>query len=370
MPDQSQSRDADSHVSNGSRDSAGSVPTRGDKPQPPRGRRRWLVAAAIAALLAGALYAWWRTGYGPTAASGPLVLYGNVEIRQVDLAFGVDGTISNVFVDEGDRVEADQVLAILEQEPFVQSQAAAAAALTSAQARLAELLAGFRSQEIDEARATVASGEAAIENANINLKRIEQLFKTGNAPPQALDAAQLVQRTADAVLRQARATLSLRMEGTRTEQIDQQRAEVEARRASLGIQNYRLVKSKLLAPNAGIVLTRIREPGAVVVPNSPVLTVSVIDPVWVRTYVDEPNLGHLVPGAPVRVETDGGKSYAASVGYVSPTAEFTPRSVEAPSLRTELVYRVRIIVANPDGNLRQGMPTTITVSREAPGSRP
>ena len=363
MPDQSQSRSLDSAVSDGARESAGAASTGDGQPQLRRRRRRWRIAAAVATAVAGGTCAWWWAGHGPAPGSAPLLLYGNVEIRQVDLAFGVDGTISDLFVDEGDRVNAGQVLATLEQEPFVQSQAAAAAALTSAEARLAELVAGFRSQEIDEARATVASGEAAIENANVNLKRIEQLFKTGNATPQALDAAQLVQRTADAVLRQARATLSLRMEGTRTEQIDQQRAEVEARRASLGIQNYRLVKSKLIAPNAGIVLTRIREPGAVVVPNSPVLTVSVIDPVWIRTYVDEPNLGRLVPGTSVRVDTDAGKSYAGNIGYISPTAEFTPRSVEAPSLRTELVYRVRIIVANPDGNLRQGMPTTITVPR-------
>ncbi len=325
----------------------------------------WIAVAGVLVLIAlGGAYAWqsFRTAT-PGAVPGGFVLYGNVEIRQVDLAFGVEGTIAKVLVDEGDRVEAGQTLAILEQEPFVQSQASAAAALKSGEARLEELVAGFRPQEIEEAQAIAASGEAALQNADLNLKRQRELLQGGHTSQQQFDAAELAQRTASAILRDARAVLSMRLEGTRQEQVTQQRAEVEARRAALGIQSYRLTKSTLVAPNAGIVLTRIREPGAVVIPNSPVLTVSVIDPVWIRAYVDEPNLGRMVAGAPVRVHTDATptKIYDGRVGYLSPTAEFTPRTVEAPSLRTDLVYRVRIIVDNPDRTLRQGMPATVTV---------
>jgi HlyD family secretion protein len=338
---------------------------------PPRSRRRhWIAATLVVAVIAlGGAYAWqsFKTAQ-PGAAPGGLTLYGNVEIRQVDLAFGVEGTIAKVLVDEGDRVEARQTLAILEQEPFVQSQASAAAALDSAQARLSELVAGFRPQEVDEAKARVASGEASLANADLNLKRQRELLDGGHTSKQSFDAAELADRTADAALRDARAVLSMRQEGTRAEQITQQRAEVEARRAVLGIQDYRLAKSTLTAPNAGIVLTRIREPGAVVIPNTPVLTVSVIDPVWVRTYVDEPNLSRVVAGATVHVMTDAtpAKVYTGRVGYVSPTAEFTPRTVEAPSLRTDLVYRVRIIVDNPDRTLRQGMPATVTILPVSP----
>lgn len=344
--------------------------------RPSRGRRgsRWIGAALVATILAAAAAYVWQSvkNGGPEPVAAPLLLYGNVEIRQVDLAFGVEGTIAKVLVDEGDRVEAHQTLAVLEQDPFVESQASAAAALKSAEAHLDELVAGFRPQEIDQAKAAVASGEAALKDAELNLKRQRDLIGQGHTSQQALDSAEMIDRTANATLRQSQATLSLRLEGTRAEQIAQQRAEVDARRAALGIQNYRLVKSTLIAPNAGIVLTRIREPGAVVIPNSPVLTVSVIDPVWIRTYVDEPNLGRVTPGAPVRVQTDATpvKIYTGSVGYIAPTAEFTPRSVEAPSLRTALVYRVRIVVQNPDRSLRQGMPATVTILPAQPDIKP
>jgi HlyD family secretion protein len=334
-------------------------------PPPGKQKTHWIAATLVlVVIIVGGAYAWqWFHTASPAAGPQGLVLYGNVEIRQVDLAFGVEGTIAKVLVDEGDRVEGGQTLASLEQQPFVEGQASATAALKSGQARLEELEAGFRPQEIDEARASVASREATLANADINLKRQRELLQGGHTSQQQYDAADMVDRTADANLRDARAVLAMRLEGTRHEQITQQRAEVEARRAALGIQDYRLLKSTLVAPNAGIVLTRIREPGAVVIPNSPVLTVSVIDPVWVRTYVDEPNLSRMVPGAEVRVQTDATptKVYNGRVGYISPTAEFTPRTVEAPSLRTDLVYRVRIIVDNPDRSLRQGMPATVTV---------
>jgi len=321
--------------------------------------------ALIAALLvaAGGFYAWRMrgAGYDRIGVVAPLTLYGNVEIRQVDLAFGVDGPIAQILVDEGDRVTAGQTLAVLQQDAFTYAKANAEATLASAEARLAELVSGSRSQEIDRGKAIVASAEAALTNADVNLKRADELSRRDYAAKQVLDSALLAQRTADAALRQARADLSLLIEGTRAEQIAQQRAEVEARRANLELQRYRLARSTLTAPNAGIVLTRVREPGAVVTPNTPVLVLSVIDPVWIRTYVDEPNLGRLAPGTRVRIETDAqpARTYIGRVGYVSPTAEFTPRSVESPGLRTALVYRVRILVDNPDGALRQGMPATI-----------
>jgi HlyD family secretion protein len=214
----------------------------------------------------------------------------------------------------------------------------------------------------------VAAAEASVENATTLLGRVEELQRRQATSQQALDVARMAQRTATANLRVARADLALRLEGTREEQIAQQRAEIEARRASLALQRYRLARSTLKAPNAGIVLTRVREPGAVVLPNSPVLTVSVIDPVWIRVYVDEPNLGQVAPGTAVEVTTDAvsGRRYTGQIGFVSPTAEFTPRSVETQRLRTALVYRVRVIVANPDRALRQGMPATVTLPAAPP----
>ncbi|MFO1061177.1 MAG: efflux RND transporter periplasmic adaptor subunit [Dongiaceae bacterium] len=328
--------------------------------------RRILALLMLAAVAAGGGWWYWQHRTAP-ARSATLDLYGNVEIRQVDLSFGVEGPIAQVLVDEGDVVAADQVLATLDQDAFRFAAANAEASLQGAEQRLAELVAGPRAQEIDRARASVAAAEAGLENSVANLSRAVELVRHNNASQQALDSARMAQRTAGAALDVARAELALLLEGTRKEQIAQARAEVEARRADLDLARYRLRRSTLRAPNAGIVLTRVREPGAVVTPNSPVLTVSVIDPVWVRTYVDEPNLGLMVPGTAVAVTTDAtpGATYVGHVGYVSPTAEFTPKSVETPGLRTALVYRVRIIVDNPDRALRQGMPATVILQKPA-----
>jgi len=333
--------------------------------------RRFLALLFVVAVAAAGAYGWWRW-HEPSARGGDaLVLYGNVEIRQVDLSFAVEGPIAQVLVDEGDHAKAGQVLAVLDQDAFRYAATNAEATLRSAEARLAELVAGPRAQEIDSARASVSSAEAQLANAAVNLGRATELVRRSVTSQQAMDSAQMAQRTAEAALKVARAQLALLVEGTRPEQIAQARAEVEARQANLALQRYRLERSTLKAPNDGIVLTRIREPGAVVLPNTPVLTISVIDPVWIRAYVDEPNLGRVAPGTPVSVTTDAmpGKPYAGRIGYVSPTAEFTPKSVEAPGLRTALVYRVRVIVDNPDRALRQGMPATVTVGIVAPGAK-
>ncbi len=102
--------------------------------------------------------------------------------------------------------------------------------------------------------------------------------------------------------------------------------------------------------------------------GSTVLTVSLTHPVWVRAYVSERNLGDAKPGREILLYTDGrpDKPYHGKIGFVSPTAEFTPKSVETPDLRTDLVYRLRIIVTDADDALRQGMPVTATFDAGQP----
>lgn len=313
----------------------------------------------------GAIVRRYLTGQENT---GALLLYGNVEIRQVDLAFAVDGPIAAVRVDEGDRVKAGQVLALLDKTGFQAQFDQAVGSVAALEAQLAALIAGPRRQEIDQARAALVSAKATKTNADIAATRAQDLVRTQAGPQSNLDQALANKLAADANVSSAQAALDLRLEGTRPEDIAAARGNLAASRANLEYLRYRLTRAELTAPSDGIVLTRIREPGAVVMANSPVLTVSVIDPVWVRAYVDGPHLGEVVPGRAVAVTTDAspGKTYKGHVGFVSPTAEFTPRAVETPELRTSLVYRVRVIVENPDDALRQGMPATIRLVDRAP----
>lgn len=317
---------------------------------------------ALAASLAAAYWQWPNGG----EAQQRLVLYGNMDIRQVDLSFGVDGPITHVLVDEGDRVEAGQTLAILEQDAFLHAVATAEATLKSAEARLAEGVHGPRPQEIARARAARQAAEASLANANLIYQR-RKLLNDENGKAASKEEEKTAKANAivaEANLKKAREDLALLLAGTRREQLDQQRAEVEAQRANLALQRYRLSRATLKAPSAGLIRTRIQEPGAVVGASSPVLTLALTDPLWCRIYVDEPDLGMVRMGMPARITTDSypGKSYRGWVGYISPVAEFTPKAVETPELRTSLVYQVRVYTCDPEHELRLGMPATVTLA--------
>ncbi len=149
--------------------------------------------------------------------------------------------------------------------------------------------------------------------------------------------------------------------GPRQEDIVAARAQLRGEEASVSQAERRLADSRLIAPGGGVILTRARERGAIVAPGETVFALTLTSPVWVRTYVNEVDLGRVQPGMTARVRTDNprGKVYTGHVGFISPTAEFTPKSVETRELRTDLVYRLRIVVDNPDGGLRQGMPVTV-----------
>jgi HlyD family secretion protein len=166
--------------------------------------------------------------------------------------------------------------------------------------------------------------------------------------------------------RQAAAAQGLRLldEGTRAEDLAAARANLEAAQARLAMAQTALADTRLLAPQAGVVLSRVREPGAIVAPGEVAYVVSLTRPVWVRAYVGEEELGRVHPGLEVAVVTDSapGRPYRGRIGFISPVAEFTPKSVETPDLRADLVYRLRVVVDQPDEGLRQGMPVTVRVA--------
>jgi len=321
-------------------------------------RARIAVAATIAALVtAGAWFAGTRL-----RDDSHLTLYGNVDIRQVDLAFAVEGPLKEVLVDEGDTVKKDQPLARLDDAAYRHGVSQAKAIAAQMHAALAKAESGNRVQDIDSARAAVTEARARLRNAEATFTRRQALVKEETVSRQSLDDAQRDLNVARATVSARESALRLAEEGFRNEDIDAARAAAAGADAGLALAEYRLDKTTIQAPNDGTILTRIREPGSVISAGAPVFTLSLINPVWIRTYVDEPYLGRVVPGTKVVVSTDepNGKTYEGTIGFVSPTAEFTPKTVETPELRSDLVYRVRIIVDAPDSGLRQGMPVTIS----------
>ncbi|ADP70456.1 secretion protein HlyD family protein [Rhodomicrobium vannielii ATCC 17100] len=328
-------------------------------------KRILLIALAIVA--AGGGYWWYRVSHETT---GELRLHGNVEVRQVNLGFKVAGRIETLAVDEGDRVHTGQTLASLEKIYFRESLAQMRAQADQAAANYAKLKAGYRVEEIAQARAAVAEREATLANATITRKRAESLLKTPAGSQKVFDDTQAAERQAEALLNSAREALRLQEAGYRKEDIAYAKAQLDERKAVTATIERQLADADLIAPGDGTVLSRVREVGAIVQPGETVFVVSLTSPVWVRTYVTEPDLGRIRPGMPVTVHTDtpGGKVYRGKVGFISTAAEFTPKTVQTDELRTSLVYRLRVVVDGNDEELRQGMPVTVELAPASEGT--
>ena len=297
-----------------------------------------------------------------------LKLYGNVDIRGVDLGFRVPGKVLEVLKDEGDPVKTGDTLARLDREPYEHELATAKALVDAALADQRLKKSGYRSEEIDQARAALEESRVVAKDAARAYQRQASLVGGGGTSQQNLESAQAALDEAEQRAKVATARLKLLEAGFRAEEIaaaDAQVAHAQAARAGAAL---RLGDTELKAPSDGVVLTRALEPGAIAQAGATVLSLSLERPVWVRAYVHEPDLGKVPPGTKVVLVTDGRpeRPFHGTVGFVSPRAEFTPKSVETPELRTALVYRLRVVVADSDGSLRQGMPVTVMLDPTPP----
>ncbi|WP_297368769.1 HlyD family efflux transporter periplasmic adaptor subunit [Acidocella sp.] len=290
-------------------------------------------------------------------------LYGDVEIREVDLAFNAEGRVASMPEQEGDKVKAGQLIATLDDGTYASALALARAQQGEAKAKLDLLLAGSRFEEIDKARAELESAQAQLENAQISYKRQAGLAGKGATPQQALDDAKAALDTAQAAVNGAKAQLTELVNGPRPEEIAAARAAYAQASAQVALAQTEENNTRLYAPVDGVIMTRVVEPGTVVLPSSVIYALANTSETWVRAFVPETMLGDVAPGTKVTIteDTPGSKTYHGVIGYVSPEAEFTPKTVETPDLRTQLVYRFRVRVTDADDGLRQGMPVTITL---------
>lgn len=263
---------------------------------------------AIGFLLAGLLY------FHKREEKRSIVLYGNVDVRQVDIGFRVYGKVNSMPFEEGDFVPKGAFMASIEEQPYEDLALKAGAALEAA--------------------------VLTLENAEQIFLRRQELVGEGGVSQEDYDNAQTALGVAEQQMKEAT--------------------------AALGVAKTDLRNTKAICPADGTILTRVREPGTVVLQGEPVYTLSLISPVWVRAYVPEPLLGVIYPGMPADVFTDtkGGKVYKGKIGFISPVAEFTPKTVESTELRTDLVYRIRVYADNPDWGLKQGMPVTVHLRPE------
>ena len=290
-----------------------------------------------------------------------LEFYGNVEIRRVNLGFRISGRVETIVFEEGDFAKKGEVIATLDRKPNEENLAVAQAQLERAAAELERMENGSRPQEIEQARASLAETRASLRLQVAEMERAEKLLPTRAIAQSEHDAILARRDEAEAKVRRGEETLNLLEEGFRKEDIASARAMLAEAKANLDRAQTLLEDTVLVCPNDGMILTRIEEPGAVVQAGQNVVTLSLKDAVWVYVYVPEPELGRVAPGMKAEIYTDTNKNkpYSGQVGYISPEAEFTPKNVETLHLRTDLVYRIRVIADNPDNGLRQGMPVTV-----------
>ncbi|WP_213346471.1 HlyD family secretion protein [Klebsiella aerogenes] len=281
------------------------------------------VVVLLVVIVLAALGGWW---WYQSSQAKDLTLYGNVDIRTVNMSFRVGGRLATLNVDEGDEIRRGQTLGELDRAPYENALQQAQANVSTAQAQYDLMMAGYRAEEIAQAAAAVNQAQATLKSAQDKLRQ----YRAGNRP----------------------------------QEIAQAKASLEQAQAALAQAKLDLHDTVLTAPSDGTLMTRAVEPGTMLNAGGTVLTLSLTHPVWVRAYVDEKNLGQAQPGREVLLYTDSrpNKPYHGKIGFVSPSAEFTPKTVETPDLRTDLVYRLRIVVNDADAALRQGMPVTVSFS--------
>lgn len=379
--------------------------------------RKLLIPVVVVAAAAAGWLVWRNLGNN----NGRILISGNIELTEVDIAFKTAGKLVERAVAEGQEVQAGQVVARLDREQLERQREAQVAALAAAEsqlaqartaarwqkeavaadlearraelgaagARLQELRAGSRPQEIREARAAVAAARSEFERASSDWERAQVLYSNDDISTAQRDQFRARFESAQAALRQAEQRASLVEAGPRTETIEAaasqvararaavkaaeanalevrrreqeiaaRQAETERIRAQIAVIDQQLADTVAVSPISGVVLVEAAEPGEVVAPGTPVLTVGDIDRPWLRGYITATDLGRVKIGNPVRVSTDSfpGKTYNGRVSFIASEAEFTPKQIQTREERVKLVYRVKIDVENPGRELKNNMP--------------
>ncbi len=302
----------------------------------------------------------WRT----SETSDEIVLYGNVDLRQVALAFKGSERVQEMRVQEGDSVLPGQVLAVLDTTMLELRIRQAQAQVRVQQEGLNRLRSGSRPQEIAQTEAASAAAQAELTQARQQLQRLNAIsVETAGQAVSKLDieAAEARFAVAQANLNRAQQVQELSVDGPASEDIARAEAMLEAANAELAILEQQLIDAELRAPIAAIVRSRLLEPGDMASPQRPVYNLAITQPKWVRAYISEVDLGRVLPGQSASVSTDShpDQSLNGTVGYISSVAEFTPKTVQTEDLRTSLVYEIRVQVNDPDNRLRLGMPATV-----------
>lgn len=322
---------------------------------------RVFIAVLILAGMGSGVW-WWQINQNSQTKEA-ITLHGNVDIREVQLAFNGKDRITEMLVEEGDQVSKGQLLARLDTHRIRQAVEAAEARVAAQAAVVARMMAGTRSEDIRKARSDMEAAKVEFQDLEKTARRIEVLATKELVTNQEKDDARAHADAARARLQATSETFKLAIAGPRKEDLASAKATLDAYKAEMARARRELIDASLYAPSDGVIEARLLELGDMASPERPVFTLALNDPIWIRAYISEPDLGkiHLGMKASVQADSFPEKFYEGWIGFISPKAEFTPKSVETREVRTSLVYQVRVFACNSQDELRLGMPATVIV---------
>jgi HlyD family secretion protein len=326
------------------------------------------VVAALVVLVAAGAALWFFLLAPRRSPAGELAASGTVEATDAQLGFQVSGRLVAVAVREGDRVAAGDEIARLDAADAEARRSQAAAQVEGARAQLAELEAGFRSEEVAQARAALAAAAERLGDAERDRARAETLFAGRAISREALEKTAMALEVARAERDRVAAQLRLLERGARAERIAAARAAVAQAEAALAAADATLANLRLAAPFGGVVTVRHREPGEIVAPGAAVVTLMDPDDRWVRIYVPEDRLGavRLGQAATITSDTFPGATYEGEVAHLASAAEFTPKNVQTAEERVRLVYAVKVrVTGDPRQELKPGLPADVRLALES-----
>ncbi len=375
------------------------------------------IIALVVALVGLAIY--WFALRSPVADADLIQVSGNIEVTDAEVSFKMAGRVDSRSVDEGQFVQKEATVAVLDAAELESELALRSAEMHAAEAALAELIAGTRSEEIAAAKAAmegaqafvnelvsgarpqeIKAAKAKLEANNLEVvhvksdfDRAQALIRSDAVSQQEYDASMAIYEIAitqqvasqeglklieegpraeqieraRATLSQTKAQYDLAKAGPREETIQQARARIEQVKASVGLAEIRIAYATLKSPLTGIVLSKNVEPGEYVAAGTPVVTVGDLENVWLRAYINETDLGRVKVGQLARVKTDTypDRQYEGRVSFISSEAEFTPKNVQTSQERVKLVYRIKVDIANIRMELKPGMPADATIELQA-----
>jgi HlyD family secretion protein len=303
---------------------------------------------------------------GNKEEEGVLTLSGNIEVTEMEVGFPFAGRIREMLKEEGEQVKKGERLASLDTSQIESEAEHARALLQENFAKVDELKAGSRPQELEQARSQLDHARAEFSKTQKDHERAEKLYSNGAISAQQMDEAKKALEISASLKRKAEESLSLVKEGPRKENIRAAEKRVDQARAALKTAEARLSDGVALAAASGVILAKNAEQGETVSAGSPVYTIGDLGKPWVRVYVNENKLGALKLGQNAEVMTDSypGKRYEGTVTYISSDAEFTPKNIQTQEERVKLVFGVKVSVTNSNNELKPGMPADVRIFLE------